>query len=358
MLRTIPLQNIPIPDGPLPPDIAATGQNIPPIERLRVMSPEEWEDFVLEWAHSLKQKYLQVERCAGAGDQGRDIVAFAIGGDLSVWDNYQCKRLKDRLTPGDIWVELGKLCYFTFIGEYTPPRDYYFIASQGAGNKLSKLLRDPKRIREELFKEWDNHCRRGITSIKEIPLEGEFRAYVEAFNFSNIHALSPLTIIDQHRQTPWHTARFGGGLPARPNPPAPPESIEANETNYIRALLDAYEDRLKVTLLTPDQLGDNQLSIHLSRSRREFYSAEALKEFSRDNVPLGTFENLLDEVHNGVMDVVEAQHTDAVERILATVKQAKGLQLSANALVSRILTADRGGMCHQLTNDLRIRWRR
>lgn len=356
MLRTIPLQNIPDAEGPLPPDIAISGQNIPPIERLRIMSPEEWENFVLEWAHSLKDAYREVERCAGAGDQGRDIVAFATS-DLSIWDNYQCKRSKDRLVPSDIWVELGKLCYYTFIKEYTPPRNYYFIASQGAGNKLSKLLRNPEQIREGLIQEWDNHCRRGITSTQEIPLEGEFLAYVKAFNFSNIHAPSPLTIVDQHRRTAWHTARFGGGLPARPNPPAPPETIEDHEANYIRALLDAYEDRLKIELLTPDHLGDEVLSAHLLRCRREFYSAEALRGFSRDNVPQGTFEHLLNEVYDGVMDVVEAQHADAVERILATVKQAKGLQLSANVLVSRVLIADRGGICHQLANDLRIRWR-
>ena len=75
-------------------------------------------------------------------------------------------------------------------------------------------------------------------------------------------------------------------------------------------------------------------------------------------MPTGTFDQLLDEVHDGVVDVVEGKHFDAVERVLQTVKQAKGLQLSANSLVSRILTTDRGGMCHQLANALRLWWHR
>jgi hypothetical protein len=74
-------------------------------------------------------------------------------------------------------------------------------------------------------------------------------------------------------------------------------------------------------------------------------------------VPAGTFESFLDEVQDGIDDVVQAKHQDSYERVLAVVKQAKTLQLTANALVSRTTTTDRGGMCHQLANDLRVRWR-
>ncbi len=357
-MKTVPLPKIPYPSAPPPAESAITGLYVPPIERLRILSPLQWEDFVLEWAHSLKVKYELVERCAGAGDQGRDIVAYETKDDDSIWDNYQCKHYPDPLTPGDIWIELGKLCYYTFIKEYPAPRQYYFVAPRGAGNKLSKLLRNPNLLRSELIKEWDNHCRTKITSTKEIVLDEQLLAHVTALDFANIQALSPLTIIDQHRQTPWYVTRFGGGLPTRPVPPMPPTTVEPHEATYVRALLDAYEDRLKGALPSPDTLKDESLRNHLSRSRREFYSAEALKEFSRDNVPPGTFDQLLDEMHDGVIDVVEAKHSDAVERVLETVKQAKGLQLSANSLVSRVLTTDRGGMCHQLANALRLWWRR
>jgi hypothetical protein len=357
-IKTIPLPTAALPAGTLPPDIAATGLAIPAIERLRIMSPAQWEDLVLEWAHSLKSTYASVERCAGAGDMGRDVVAYVDSSTSSPWDNFQCKYYDHPLAPSDVWVELGKLCYYTHIGEYSVPRAYWFVAPRGAGNKLLKLLKDPNQLRRDLLGEWDAHCKKGISSTKDILLDAGLRKHIKNLDFARVHALSPLTLIEQHRATQWHAARFGGGLPPRPPAPTPPPTVASNEANYVRALLDAYEERTGHSLASPRGLQDATLSTHFLRSRREFYSAEALREFSRDNVPQGTFDRLLDEVHDGVVDVVDAQHSDAVERVLQTVGQAKVLQLTANALVPRVTTTDRGGMCHQLANDQRVRWRR
>jgi hypothetical protein len=43
-------------------DVVMTGLPIPPIERIRIFSPRQWEDFVLEWADSLRNQYGLVER--------------------------------------------------------------------------------------------------------------------------------------------------------------------------------------------------------------------------------------------------------------------------------------------------------
>src|SRR4051794_22146883 len=40
----------------------AVGPPIPAIVRLKIFSSAEWEDFVLEWAHSLKASYAEVEQ--------------------------------------------------------------------------------------------------------------------------------------------------------------------------------------------------------------------------------------------------------------------------------------------------------
>lgn len=339
-------------------DVAQAGPAIPALDRLRIMSPAEWEDFILEWAHSLKSKYQSVERCGGAGDMGRDVVAFQTNGQTDPWDNYQCKHYDHPLLPSDVWCELGKLCYYTHIGEYTFPRQFYFVSPQGAGNKLSKLLHSPKLLKQGLLEKWDDKCKTSITSIREIPLDTPLRAHIDMLDFTRIRTLSPLTLIEEHRRTPWHAARFGGGLPIRPPIPLPPPSVAICETQYIRALLDAYEDRLKCQIASMAHLADASLTEHLHRSRREFYCAESLREFSKDNVPPGTFDGLLDEIYSGVIDVVQASHPDAVERVLATVKQAKALSFASNALVTRVTTSDKGGMCHQLANDnLKIKWR-
>jgi len=355
---TKPLRGLTAPNAPLPPDIALAGPAVPKLERLRHMNSQSWEDFVLEWAHSLSSKYARTEQCGGAGDMGRDILGFESATESDPWDNFQCKHYDHRLAPSDIWIELGKLAYYTFIGEYSLPRHYRFVAPQGAGNTLSSLLRRPAELRDGLIAAWPKSCQKQITSTKEVVLTGALQKHLEGIDFSIFGLVAPLTLIDDHAKTQWHTARFGGGLPTRQHAPNPPTEVASGEANYIRALLDAYEDRIGNQLPEPSAIGDAGLTRHFSRSRREFYSAESLREFSRDNVPPGTFESFLDEIHDGIDDVVQANHQDPFERVLAVVKQAKTLHLTANALVSRTTTTDRGGMCHQLANDLRIRWRR
>jgi hypothetical protein len=111
---------------------------VPAIDLLRVFSPGQWEDFALEWAHSLKSRYLRVERCGGAGDLGRDVVAFVSGDE---WHNFQCKHYKEPLQPNQVVLELGKLCYYVHERAFSAPSAYYFVAPQGAGNSLSLLLK-------------------------------------------------------------------------------------------------------------------------------------------------------------------------------------------------------------------------
>jgi hypothetical protein len=356
-MKTVPLSAPVAPSGPATADQVAIGLPVPPIERVRLMSSQQWEEFILEWADSLKQNYPRVERHGGAGDKGCDIVAFLDAAKDDPWDNHQCKHYDHALSPSDLWTELGKYCYYTFIGEYAPARRYFFVAPRGVSNNTSKLLREPVKLKAELIANWSKHCEGKITSTKAIALDAALRAHIDKLDFTIFSGASPLTIIKEHANTMWHVHRFGGGLPARSKAPIPPAMVAANETNYIRALLDAYETRLGVTLAARADLRDLKLIEHFERARVEFYSAEALREFSRDNVPMGTFEDLLDEVYSGVIDVIQSQHPDAVERVLACVKQAKALAFTNLALGSRVVTADKGGMCHQLANDHRIKWR-
>jgi hypothetical protein len=288
---------------------------------------------------------------------GRDVVAYVNQTSDNDWDNFQCKHYKDALQPSDIWCELGKLCYYTFISAYTVPRKYYFVAPRGVGNMLSNLLHSPQDLKKRLLEEWDKHCKCSITSTKEIRLDMALQAHIDNLDFSKFESKPPLVILDEHRNSPYHAARFGGGLPQRPSVPPPPVAIADIETHYVRALLDAYEDRLRSQLSSPNELNEPTLVQHFQRSRREFYNAEALRAFSRDNVPPGTFEGLLDEVYDGIIDEVESSHRDGLERVLAVVKQAKTLALTRNALLPRVSQADRGGMCHKLANDKRVKWR-
>jgi hypothetical protein len=329
-----------------------------PIEHMQLMSPATWEDITCEWLHTLGL-HARIEKYAGSGDQGLDVVAFDSAINDDPWDSYQCKHYDHKLAPSDIWTELGKLVFYTHTGEYSVPRKHYFVAPHGPGTALSKLLHKPEQVREGLIKEWDNKCRTKITSTREVVLDGGLKKYVDDFNFNIVTAVSPHTIINDLRRAPAvFLLYFGGGIGDRGPVPPPPPQVQANETNYVRALLDAYEHRLGSTLASPSDLMHQDLGQHFARSRQEFYSAESLRAFSRDNVPQGTFESLLADVHSGVVDVEQAQHNDAVERVLAVVKHAKALQITSNALINVTKPADRGGMCHQLANERRLTWRR
>src|SRR5262249_30848810 len=154
------------------------------------------------------------------------------------WDNYQCKHYDHPLTPTDIWLELGKLCYYTFQNEFTIPRRYHFVAPHGVGTTLSKLIDKPETLRRRLLEAWADKCETRITVTATVPLTGNLLTYVETFDFSIIKRVSPLTIIEQHKKGQFHLPRFGGGLPDREPHEPPPPDIASKEARYVQQLME------------------------------------------------------------------------------------------------------------------------
>ncbi len=335
-----------------------SGIPVPKPIRVKNFSPDEWEGFIEEWATSLETAYVKVRRFGGSGDCGVDVAGFCTGnGFEDKWDNYQCKRYAHPLRPGDIWVELGKIIYYSSIGQYTPPRKHYFVASLDVGTTLEKLLNKPTELRDKFMENWDGHCKRGITSTKEIQLIGNLLSYVEAFDFTIFSSKSHVELIEAHSHTGFHAVVFGGGLPARPDPKTPPAVPAASESRYIRQLLDAYGNHLGCQIQDIFTLAAHTtLDKDFRRQRERFYHAEALRNFSRDTVPEGTFDDLQEEVYHGVVDIAYSPHTNGYERMKATVAQASSVALTANPLASVTKSQDRQGICHQLANEDRLKW--
>ncbi len=355
-------ESFPLPFPPDPPvpsaDTVASGPLVPAMDLMKLLSPNDWEAFVLEWADSLKSEYQLVEKCGGANDMGRDVIATVKENDPDVWDNYQCKHYDHPLYPSDIWLELGKAVYYSSIGEFTFPRKYRFVAPQGAGTTLIKLFKKPKELKEKLIENWDSHCRRGITTTKEVVLQGDLRDHLDELDFRVIGYIPAQRLIEEHRSTRWHIARFGGGFPQRgpiPNPPAEPTEYEVV---YLEKLFAAYSDHRSAPVANLDDLiGVDALIRHHDRCRKDFYSAEYLRGFSRDTLPPGSFETLQEEVLAGVQDIIDGDHEDGYRRLLAVVRAAREMQLTKHALIHRLDTRDRSGICHQLANDREeVRW--
>jgi hypothetical protein len=336
-----------------------SGPAIPPIERVKLFSPAQWEAMVDEWATSLPD-YGLVERAGGAGDMGCDVIATVDQSDRGgLWDNFQCKHYDHPLAPNDIWVELGKLCYYTHIGAYSAPRAYRFVAPQGVGTKLLNLLKRPEELRSKLIANWSAKCTNQITSTKAVPLEDSLLAHVQVFDFSRVGHLPTMKLLEQHQNTSYFAVRFGLGLPPRATPPAPPTAIANNEMRYVTQLLEAYGDNQKAIYSTPRALTTAHQR-HFQRARESFYCAEALHSFSRDTLPPGAFENLQSQVFDGVIDTAEAHYACGLTRLNATTAQASVLNLTSSALLGRVEINDRKGIVHQLANgdleDKQLTW--
>jgi hypothetical protein len=334
------------------------GPLIPPQQQLLIYSPDQWEDFVQEWLHyCLKKAYKQVQRFTGAGDMGIDVVGFAdIDRLKGEWDNYQCKHYDHALMPSDVWAEFGKVIWHSFNDEYAPPRRYYFVSPWGAGTKLSRLLANATKLRDDLISNWDKHVRTAITATKEVSLDAALLAYVNAFDFSIFGAKTALQLVDDHRTTPVHARRFGGGLPVRPAADKPPTTIAAGESRYVTQLLGAYAEHTGKPVADPSAVPTPTLKGHFNRQREAFYQAESLRVFARDSVPNGTFEALQQDIFDGVIDSHDAAHPDGYQKVCNVTKVAREVQITANALISCAQPKDRDGICHQLVNEERLWW--
>jgi hypothetical protein len=335
------------------------GPVIPPQQRLLTYSPSDWESFVEEWAYyCLKTQYQHVQRFSGAGDMGIDVAGFVDDQRLQgVWDNYQCKHYDRAITPGNVWPEFGKIIWYSFKGEYVAPRRYYFVAPWGAGTKLSRLLSNAAKLREEVIANWAEHIQDKITSTQSVPLDSTLLAYVDTFDFSIFDAKTSLQLVADHSTTPVHTARFGGGLKPRPASGSPPATVAPDESRYVTQLLGAYAEHAGVPVADPSAISLPKHKDHFRRQREAFYEAESLRLFARDSVPPGTFESLQDDVYDGVIDTHDASHSDGYAKVCAVTKAARDVQITANALITCTKPKDRDGICQQLANEDRLWWK-
>lgn len=338
------------------------GKPLEPIKRLQVISPGDFEDLVREWASGyLKQNYIKVKRCGGAGDMGRDVIAYVENDNKQkiIWDNYQCKYYSVPLSPSQIWIELGKLCYYTFNKEFSIPRKYYFVTSKGVSTTLTNLIDKPDLLKKKLIEVWDSKCTNQITNTKKVKLEGKLLEFVNNFDFSIIDDVDPQELIEQHSQTKYFFYRFGGIHKTRSETIKPPTEINAGEVVYVQKLLEAYTDASKKSISNVTELTKyNEYTDHFFRQRKCFYSAESLMRFERDIMPPGTnaFEELKEEVYDGIIDIIDSKFEDGFKRVKEVTKVARTLQTPSYPLINSLKGNDLAGMCHHLVNEKKFNW--
>lgn len=333
------------------------GEYISPIDRLKLMSADKWEVFIEEWLDLKQDTYIKTERIAGAGDMGRDIVAYITEPKDNPtnyeWDCYQCKHYDHALIPTDIWVEFGKIIYYTFKSKYPIPKKYYFIAPQGIGTSLNKLLQDTSNLKDTLKEKWDKYCKEKITKTEDILLQGDLLIYFESFNFSIFDSIAPKIIIDEYRSHRDFSKRFGGSLPSRPTISIP-SIIE--DLRYIDQLVKSYNTNSTNEILNVDDISSASHKGHFEDARKSFYKAEELRMLNRDSLPDGIFDNLKENIYDGVSSKSREEFDDGYKKVLAVENQAVQIPIESNPLKDACQTIDKKGLCHHLVNDEKLTW--
>ena len=341
--------------------IFGAGAWMDPLKRLSTFEATEFETFVLQWISGyLKDRYVEVQRRGAAGDKGRDIVAWIDppGTANRRWDLYQCKHYKDPLAPSDFHIELAKLCFYVERGDFSLPQNYYIMTHKDVGNALQDLIDAPAKLRESLKTNWVTQCEAKITKSTKVSLTGKLLDFIEKVDFSIVHAVSPLDLIEQHSTTKYHSYVFGTKLKPRPPAALPPKEVAAKETVYVGAMYNAFAEHLKSPTCTPELVNTHaHLRDTFHHARVCFYSAESLKEFSRETWPDDScFNAVADIIHQGVSYTMTDSHADGYRRMRAVCDTALKVHVDPGLPLGDPPPNDRIGICHQFANEKRVKW--
>lgn len=322
------------------------------------LTAEGLEHFVLDWVYAKAKLggYHDVERFSGPGDRGRDVVGFCTPSrHEGSWDNYQCKQYSGPVDLGTALLELSKLLYYAYLGEFTPPRQYLLVAPLGVTRPLQRLINKPSELRQTLLDRWDKHCRSSIAEGEDIPLDNSLKAFIEGYDFSQVSSVSVDKMLADACITPVLVKHFG----ADPGPAPPgitPATVQDVEAPYIRQLVDAYGECDGCTYSGHEAVSTHpKHGPHLKRQRERFFDADAFQRFYRDNSTPESLEQLEDQIFHGVVEVHEGPHPSALAQIKAVMIQAANLQPSG-LLGPHAGIPVKQGLCHHFANAERLKW--
>ncbi|MFG2892106.1 ABC-three component system protein [Streptomyces sp. NPDC048248] len=355
-------EGIPVPSSPSLVLLAPAMQGAPLLnakQYLYTYSDEQWEDFTVEWVRALGHPYVLVTRMGGAGDRGADVAAcLTRQGTAGEWHCYQCKHYEDPLRPADAWPEMVKIFVAKVLRVYELPTRYVFVAPK-IGSYLTRYLANPATLKEEFFKAW-NKADSKLGSDLDAGIRTAVEVLAHATDFSMFEARDIDWIVELHSTTPHHARRFPTPLRPRPAVERPPSEPHADEAVYVQKLLAAYNEKYGLQLQTLQEARDHaRTQQHLARQREAFYSAESLRVFARESVPVETYEAVETDLFEAVIQAEEREYDLGYERLTAVLDAAVNHQPNPGNILAPVITVrDRKGLCHHLANDKKLTWRK
>lgn len=339
----------------------AKGGVIQPSSQVLLLSPDQWEEFILAAARQRGlpsgRNYAVVKRLGGAGDGGRDIEARC--GPALVrdeWDLYQAKHYSHGLTHTDAFPEMAKFFKQLALKTYPRPRSYIFCCPRAVGNDLHNTMASGAvAFKAKFLDAWKNEH----TGMKgrAAELTQDVQAAIDDFDFSRfiecpVHDLLAWHALDRVA----HHGMFGI-VPERGDDDPMPVQPAAIEDVYLAELLRVYTEHKASPIAEVDVPGSDYEE-HFTAQRQTFYCAEGLQRFSRDIYPHEEeFERLLEMVYAGIRPTVaQLRLKTGMDRVDAAVDKASTLQVQESRLSSQLRGGDLPGTCHHLVNRGRLTW--
>ncbi|UEM21678.1 hypothetical protein JL100_002590 [Skermanella mucosa] len=324
--------------------------------QIQSLTDDELESFVRDWA-ARKAEYIEVERFSGAGDRGRDVVGYRTKNrHEGQWDNYQCKQYKGTVSTAIGMAELGKILYYSFLGEFTRPEKYFFVAPRGVNRNLRTFISNPSKFKQELLDKWDEYCAKKIIDNKTIDLTSELRKFIEEWDFSSVKSIAVDDILADPASKPvlkeWFDVDPG---------PAPigvaPDDIAEHELPYVQELLDAYGEREGCVIDKDGAIAHAEHGPHLRMQRERFFDADSFSRFYRDNTMQADIDILRRDLLFGIAEVHGAKYADTLRRVDAVMMQA-GVVQPSGTLARHARVPVRQGLCHHFVNEGTLKWRK
>lgn len=335
---------------------------------LKTMDEDTYEEMVASWAYwCLKEndgrKYEDVMRIGGSGDKGVDVIAF-YDQTTNKCDIYQCKHYNHPVNRSDIIAELGKFLYFMSIGDLPVPVSYYLIAPQDLSSQFLHLYEQPEKLKQTIIDSWDKDIAGHIEKGNNLLLEGDLKAFVEAFDYTRFKTYSSDrfldTLVNAEQRFVFfqyfgfrkeHLKRIKKDTPA---------TIDDYEKAYIQYLIDAYNDVENVENVDAVNVSRTSFGAHFDRSRDEFWLAESVKKMGEENCPgdEDEFEELKNDVEDLVADAYEEEYKDAFERVKAVTKASASMPKKDRIISGELGPRELKGVCFQLSNEDRLIWKK
>ena len=306
--------------------------NMTPLQRLYSIDEDTYEELVCVWAYSClgNKGYTEVYRVGQAGDKGRDVLAY-YDRVKGAFDLYQCKQYKSALTYSDLCGEMGKLLIYTFNNTYPIPQNYYILCPKDVSQSFVDLLsNNGKNLKIKLKNDWETVINKKV-GTNWVALNEELSTYIDEFNFN--------------KRTPLQV----------------PHSPINTERNYIQNLNDAYSEHAGhiINVIDDDNAVVSKYRKHLDRARISFYESEEVKIASRKSTAPDSdeFNDLVTSIERYIGNELDDDYPDGFTKVKSVEKKAGTYNMPTSMLISHLVDSNVCvGVCHQLSNENRIKW--